>query len=313
MRGFILAAGFGTRLLPITEHIPKALVTVGGKPLLARSLKFLKSNGIDTIAINSHYLSDQLKKFRNSSEIPFEIFHEETIRGTGGAFDNARSFLSGDDSFFVINVDILCQYDLKCILDSFESSTYACQLLAFPALTERGTIVYDRESECYLGTPSELSGDNTNAVPADFIGAALYKKEFLDLITPDDFSIVPVWSRARQCGMNVEVKVIQNGFWRDIGTPEAFADVHFSIIDGIVDIDIPTYLTIDKERKACYPDSIFPKCPDFCGSYSWVESGNIASGSHISRSIVLKNSLIDKVSDLHKSIITPWGVIYFNE
>ena len=99
MRGFVLAAGFGTRLRPLTDHIPKALVPVCGKPLLARSLAFLRGHGVTEIAVNSHYLADKIESFRREQKECFSLFHEEgNIRGTGGALYFAGEFLSGDEA-----------------------------------------------------------------------------------------------------------------------------------------------------------------------------------------------------------------------
>ena len=173
MTGFILAAGYGTRFLPITAHIPKALVSVAGKPLLSRALNFLKSHGFETIGVNSHYLSAQIEQFRDSSSIPFEIFHEEKIRGTGGALFFAREFLSQDDIFFVLNVDIVCQFDLNPAIQFFKDSSFSCLLIAFRPSHGNGTIVYDLESRTYLGTTSEEGSFPTSA---EFIALPIKKR-----------------------------------------------------------------------------------------------------------------------------------------
>lgn len=311
MTGFILAAGFGTRLNPITRYLPKALVSVAGKPLLARSLQFLKRQGFDAIGVNSHYLSDQIEQFRKDSPVHFEIFHEQKIRGTGGALYFARDFLSQDELFFVLNVDIVCQIDLNPVIRFFKDSSFSCILIAFKPLAGGGTIFYERESREFLGTASEHIR-NPAACGADFIGAALYKREFLELLTNYDFSIVPVWSRAFQKGMKCGVFLMQDGYWRDIGTPQSLAQLHFDVISNVVSLDIPDYLLVDSLKKYAVPRSVSGQ--NFPGlETAWVEIESFGNANLISHSVIFKNSTIDNNAPLCNSLVTPWGVICLDE
>lgn len=308
MRGFILAAGFGTRLRPLTDHIPKALVPVGGLPLLSRSLQFFKNNGISNIGVNAHYLPDQLSKYQQNSDIQFSLFVEDgSIRGTGGAFHFARDFLNSEETFCVVNVDILNEFDLKPLITEFERSERICTLLAFPAIG-KGTIIYNESNSAYLGTVADQNALNTG-IECDFIGVAFYRRKFLDLITPEDFSIVPVWSRARQSGFNVGVRVIEQGYWRDIGTPESLAAVHFDLLDGKLRINIPGNLKIDFENRRCFHVSLSPEKISKLGPYTWFEPENVYVESDFSRSVVFRDAKIDGKAMVHDSILTPWGVI----
>ena len=253
MRGFVLAAGFGTRLRPLTDHIPKALVPVCGKPLLARSLDFLGSHGITTVGVNAHYLGEEMERFGRESGNSFELFHERgKIRGTGGGLYFAKDFLVGDDFFLVMNVDIVCSIDLEDIITRFKNSSSVCGLIAFPAENGKGTILYDKECGRYRGTSSG-SVRSGNECDANFIGIAIYRKEFLSLLKADDFSIVPVWSRAQSRGMDVDVLLTECGWWKDIGRPQALAEVHFAVLDKKIKMDIPSYLRLDTDNKCCFP------------------------------------------------------------
>lgn len=310
MTGFILAAGFGTRLNPITTHIPKALVPVAGKPLLARALDFLKNHGFESIGVNSHYLSAQIEQFRESSSITFKTFHEEKIRGTGGALYFARDFLAQDDIFFVLNVDIVCQFDLNPVIQFFKDSPFSCLLIAFKPYGGNGTVLFNKENGTYLGTTAETS--SPSVCGADFIGAALYKREFLSLLTDDDFSIVPVWTRAFQNRMKTGVFLVQDGYWRDIGTPQALAQVHLDVIRKVVNLDIPDCLFINSEKGYAVPRSISGQ--DFQSlENAWVESESIGASNVIINSVVFKNSVIDNLTPIYNSLVTPFGVICLDE
>ena len=97
-----------------------------------------------------------------------------------------------------------------------------------------------------------------NGAQADFIGAALYRREFLDELLSGDFSVVPVWKRMRNQGLGVGVITVDKCFWRDIGTPEALAAAHFDLLDGKIRLEVPADLRIDRTRKRCFPAS-FPE------------------------------------------------------
>ncbi|NLD99999.1 MAG: NTP transferase domain-containing protein [Fibrobacter sp.] len=303
MRGFVLAAGFGTRLRPITDHIPKALVPVAGKPLLERSLNFLIKNGIDTIGVNSHYLSEQIDAFRRKSVIPFTIYHEAEIRGTGGALDNARDFLSSD-TFVIVNVDIVCEFDLAALINRFNESGDICALVSFAA-SGSGTVCYNRNNGKYLGTVSE-SPDTSDTESADFIGIAMYRPEFLSLLTDDDFSIVPVWTRALKQGLPVSVYIVEDGYWRDTGKPQDLADLHFDILDGKISIDISSEMELDTGSKTCVYKGINRNIVQ-TGPYSWIEPCTFNSSDRIERCVIFKGAEINNTINLHSSLITQWG------
>lgn len=307
MRGFVLAAGFGTRMRPLTDHIPKALVPVCGKPLLERALQFMHENGISRIGVNAHYLPEQIQKFRDTSSVPFELFIESgNIRGTGGAFDYAREFLTGDNAFFMLNVDIVCKFDLQEAVKKFTESDSVCMLIAFPCESGKGTVLFDPLSFGYIGTPAD-----THRLPAmgeaAFIGAALYKKEFLDLLAPDDFSIVPVWKRAVIKGHSVTVDIQHSGFWRDVGNLAALADIHFDQLDEKISLDIPPRLSCVTSEKLCIPAQCDHRDSNLFGLYAWIETEQF-TGSTVKRSIVWPGIDISK-QEITDAIITPFGVL----
>jgi NDP-sugar pyrophosphorylase family protein len=242
MRGFILAAGFGTRLKPLTDSVPKALIPVCGEPLLAHNLRILYNSGIfSAIGVNSHYLHEQMVRFQKDSPIPFELFYEEgKIRGTGGALDFAREFLAGDDTFLIANVDIIHKFDLRELLSRFINSGRICSLVSIPA-ENNGTVFYDNANSDFLG----VSADRDDFLrlgrkfsEAEFTGVAFYRREFLDFVNSDDFSIIPVWKRAggEGCVPSILVPEKSASWWIDIGTREAVAKIHSDVKDGKVDL-----------------------------------------------------------------------------
>jgi len=118
MKAIILAGGRGKRLRPITDKIPKPLIPINNKPLIERTIKYLKKYGITEIIISSGYKSNLIEKFLKKKknfgcEIIFSI--EKTPLGTGGAVKKALRFVD-EESFVVLNGDIITNIDLKKIL-----------------------------------------------------------------------------------------------------------------------------------------------------------------------------------------------------
>lgn len=108
-KAMIMAAGFGTRMRPLTNDMPKPLVPVNGKPLIDYSLEFFAKQGIEDVVINTHYLADMLEDYLHSKSSPPKIIisREQEVLETGGGIKNALSIL-GDSPFFVINSDVIC-------------------------------------------------------------------------------------------------------------------------------------------------------------------------------------------------------------
>ena len=118
MKAIILAGGRGKRLRPITDKIPKPLIPINNKPLIERTIKYLKRYGITEIIISSGYKSNLIEKFLKKKKnfgcnIVFSI--EKTPLGTGGAVKKALRFID-EESFVVLNGDIITNIDLKKIL-----------------------------------------------------------------------------------------------------------------------------------------------------------------------------------------------------
>jgi len=242
MRAFILAAGFGTRLKPLTDSVPKALVPVCGEPLLAHNLRMLYNSGIfSAIGVNSHYLHEQMVRFQKGSPIPFELFYEEgKIRGTGGALDFARGFLAGDDTFLIANVDIIHKFDLRDLSSRFIKSGRICSLVSIPA-DSNGTILYDNANADFLGISADrdvLLERGRIFSEAEFTGVAFYRRELLDFVNDTDFSVIPIWKRAAESGRVPAVLVPETSasWWIDIGTREALAKINSDVKEGKVDL-----------------------------------------------------------------------------
>jgi NDP-sugar pyrophosphorylase family protein len=315
VRGFILAAGFGTRLLPLTGHVPKALVSLCGMPLLKRVYDFFNTNGITNIALNSHHHPEQIGVFVKANFPEAQVFHEAgAIRGTGGAFVFAKEFLASDDSFCVANVDIITNADCAKLAAEFLRRRCAAGLVTAPS--ESGTIRYHAETLEFDGTRSQQERRAHDPVSApfksaDFMGIAFYRKEFLSVLLDDDFDIIPVWKRAQKKGMKVTVIDAGPVYWNDVGTPRSCAKVHFDVLDGTIKLPAPDTMIVDMKGKKAYPVSLDDQSLSRIGPYTWMNAPMIPDDTTFSRAVVFPDALVPNGVHIENALVTTCGVMSF--
>lgn len=119
MKGMILSAGYGTRLKPMTDKIPKALVAHRSVPMINYQIERLKSVGIDEIIINAHHLAPKIIEYfeKNKFDVKINIIVEGKILGTGGGILNAGKYFINEDYFIVINVDVDTDFHISELID----------------------------------------------------------------------------------------------------------------------------------------------------------------------------------------------------
>ncbi|MEO7175248.1 MAG: nucleotidyltransferase family protein [Saprospiraceae bacterium] len=132
MKALILAAGLGTRLRPLTDHIPKALIPVNGVTLLERSIRHVAQSGVREILVNVHYFADQVETFLQHIELPdVKIYiqdEREILLDTGGSMRLARDFFGKTGQALVVNADIISTLDFGEMLAFHESNDAAATL-----------------------------------------------------------------------------------------------------------------------------------------------------------------------------------------
>jgi NDP-sugar pyrophosphorylase family protein len=138
-KGMILGAGFGTRLKPLTDSIPKALVEYKGKPMVVHQIERLKNLGVDEIIINAHHFADKMEVFFNENSFGVKIILviENKILGTGGGVLNAEEYLKNSDYFWVINADVDTDFDLNLMRQQWEKENPLAMLLVQKRKTSR--------------------------------------------------------------------------------------------------------------------------------------------------------------------------------
>lgn len=169
MKAMILAAGKGTRLLPLTQTTPKALVPLLGVPVLTRITAALKKGGVTHLALNAHHLADQVeaaaKTLEEQFSLPVTLFREEVLLNTGGGLYNARSFW-GDDPLLVWNGDILCDVNPLNLMAAHLKNTPAIATLVVQNRPSGSHLLVDEAGDV-VGLDSPRRNKKEMYVPKD--------------------------------------------------------------------------------------------------------------------------------------------------
>lgn len=207
MRAMIFAAGMGTRLRPLTDRIPKALVPVGGKPLLHRLLLKLNAAGCTHAVINVHHHAGQIIDFVAGHDygMRIDISDESSmLLDTGGGLRHAARFFSGDEPILVHNVDILSNLQFESFAASF--STDCLAHVAVSNRTASRQLLFDGDDRL-TGWRNIQSGEtrpaglDTSALhPYAFAGIHIVSPRIFELMEgyPEKFSIIDFYLKAMQ-------------------------------------------------------------------------------------------------------------------
>ena len=152
MKAMIFAAGLGTRLKPLTDHMPKALVPVAGRPMLEHVILKLKAAGFNELVINIHHFGEQILDCLRANQnfgLTIHISDErDCLLDTGGGIRKAEPFFRGNEPFLVHNVDILSDTDLKALYEYHRQSGNDATLLASRRKTVRYLLFDDEKRLC---------------------------------------------------------------------------------------------------------------------------------------------------------------------
>ncbi|MEO6340271.1 MAG: nucleotidyltransferase family protein [Caulobacteraceae bacterium] len=223
MRALLLAAGLGSRLRPLTDHTPKCLAPIHGRPLLAYWLDALFADGrISRVLVNTHHLHEQVEAFVATSRWRdrIDLVHEVELLGTGGTILANRAWFDGE-SFLVVHADNLTDFALSPLIDAHAAAgpDNLMTLLAFrtPNPSQCGILELDSGSrvvafhEKVPDPPGDLANGAVYVFSPDVVGRiAALGRPVVDLSTEIIPSLLP-----RVYALEHE------GFFMDIGTPEA--------------------------------------------------------------------------------------------
>jgi N-acetyl-alpha-D-muramate 1-phosphate uridylyltransferase len=226
---FILAAGLGTRMRPLTDDRPKPLIEVGGKPLIDYAIDAVRGAKVSRVVVNAHYLADKIESWARTVEgFNISVSDERNrLLDTGGGILKALPQL-GPHPFFVLNGDGMWMETetpaLQRLRQHWNDETMDCLLLLCPLAHAKG---FDGAGDFHVGADGSLARRSNMDLPLYiYIGAYLVHPRLFAGVTEDVFSMNRLWDKAiaaaRLHGL------VHNGVWLHVGTPEAvsMAEMH---------------------------------------------------------------------------------------
>ena len=230
MKSLILAAGFGTRLRPITDNIPKPLVKFCGIPTLDIILAKLSNSQLTDIAINSHYLSNNLiKHLENRPNLNIHISVESEILGTGGCINPIRPWLN-DDPLLIYNGDVISDIDLNRAVDEFKQKQPEAMMVLLPTcLPGKNPVCMEGNTVISIG--HEKIQDSQRISKHTFTGVHIISQKFIQTLAPSgSYSIIETYKKIIRDGGTI-IGFVHNGFWHDLGSPKGFLEAHIDMVD----------------------------------------------------------------------------------
>jgi NDP-sugar pyrophosphorylase family protein len=233
VKGFVLAAGFGQRLRPITDAVPKPLLPVGNLPLIAYSLKLLAHHGISDVIVNTHHLGKSLREgLGNGSSYGVQITYsdEEEILGTGGGLKKMHDHLE-DDTFVVINSDTVLDLDLAAAIASHrDRGALATMVLREDERqAEFGQLEIDGGGRIrrILGQ-GQSDGELQSLM---FAGVHIVEPRFLEYIPPDVDTCVIRYVYTKALSNDEQLDgFVMDGYWSDAGTPQRYFEANMDAL-----------------------------------------------------------------------------------
>lgn len=260
MKAMILAAGFGNRLMPLTNYLPKAVIPVLNRPLVTYPIETLKKSGINEIVINVHHLKNKIIDILgNGSRFGVSILYsrENEILGTGGGIKKVEEFLSSDD-FVVFNSDVICNIDISipAMIHKSRKAIATMVLRENPNENLFGSISIDKNNRI-----TELLGKRIARSKERFMFTGVH------ILSPEVFNYLP--DGRPSCIINdfylkafSQGKLLlgykYTGCWADLGTHRRYLETSISMLRMSFLSDrkrefIDRSVKIDRDSKIIYP------------------------------------------------------------
>lgn len=242
MKAMVLAAGMGSRLRPLTNDRPKALVEVDGRTMLERVLVRLRGYGIRLVVVNAHHHADMIVDYLAENDyfgLSIEVSLENELLDTGGGLRKAAPMLlaSPQEPILVHNVDVLSSIDLNAML-AWHNAGDALATLAVKPRPSKRQLLFDAQGllcgRQHASGEIDWARETTASTPLAFCGVHLIAPRLLDQLSEQGaFSIVPAYLRLAAAGEAIQAYRADNDYWRDLGKPESIAAATADLAAGL--------------------------------------------------------------------------------
>ena len=296
IQAFVLAAGLGTRLRPLTEDLPKPLIPIFQKPLITFALDHLIHAGVERFVINTHRLPELFEStFRDRAYEGHSVtlVHEPDLLETGGGIKNAQRYL-GSDPFLTYSGDILTDLNLKRLIDEHFRRGNDVTL----ALRETGLASEVALSDNRVVDIANRYGTVGNF---DFANVAVWNPKVFDQIPPQNkISFIPILANWIGKGGKIGGVVMNDGKWFNIGSRSEYLDVHGTILR---EHWTPHYIKIREWPERIAKSAIVDSSAQLRGCSVVAENCQVGSGAALEDTILWPGAQIASNSQLHRCIV----------
>lgn len=320
MKAVILVGGQGSRLRPITYHIPKALVPLRNEPFMGYMVDFLRRGGLDGGVLSLGYLPDPIQAYFAGREdlngFTLDYAVEDRPLGTAGGLKNAEKFLDGE-TLVVVNGDVLTGLDLSELISAHKESgaMATITLTSVEDPTAYGLVEVDSDMQVrrFLEKPAY------DEVTSNLVNAGIYvlEPEVLEMIPADqEVSIEREIFPELQARGELRAHV-SSAYWRDVGTPRSYLAASHDVLSGAVGVErgfeylqVDSSTQVEKGVKLLPPLSVGPDCifeggATIGGRTSLGRGCRVGRGATVEGSVVLDGAEIEAGAVVRGSIIGP--------
>jgi NDP-sugar pyrophosphorylase family protein/aminoglycoside/choline kinase family phosphotransferase len=289
---FLPAAGLGERLRPVTNHIPKPLLPLLGRPLIGVILGKLTSICEGKIGVNLHHKPEMIREWFRASPYANQVtfFPEDRLLGTGGALKNAEPFLAGTH-FIVHNADILLDISFSKLVETHFALGSIATLVTHRHPDLSNVVIDDNDCVIDVENPGASRPDPARiARKVAYTGVAVYSPDILRFLPAGVSHATTAWIAASKAGYKVKTLDFTGSYWSDIGNPSTYTA---AVLDTLKMIGETVYCSSSARVGEIDVDG-----------YTVVESGSaVRGGSRLRNCIVMPGS---EVTGSHEnSIIGP--------
>jgi mannose-1-phosphate guanylyltransferase len=242
--GMVLAAGFGTRLRPLTDLVPKPAVPVAGLPLLQFALARMRAAGARRAVVNAHHLAIEMERVAGEagrgSGVEVAISYEPVIAGTGGALRQARSLLGDAGAIVVWNGDVLFDLDLAGVVAAHLASGALATMVLTPMPPGATYATVDVDRSMAVRRIAGQGPGGADLVSLHFTGVHVLSPALLDRVPDEPFACdVNRHVYPPLLGRGLVRAVVAGGYWNDLGTPARYLQANLDVISGAAQVLLP--------------------------------------------------------------------------
>jgi len=311
----IMAAGAGTRLMPLTANIPKPMIPVINTPIIELILRHLQKFGINEVVANTHYCAESIHNAfggKNHLGINFTYVYEEALSGTAGGVKKCESFFEKGETFIVVSGDALTNVNIEELYKKHKASdalaSMALKEVPWEEVHNFGVVIVDEKSNIIeFQEKPEQKDAKSNLVNT---GIYIFETEIFDYIPENSFydfakNVFPAIMSDKKvfCGFKID------DYWNDIGTLSQYKSSSFEILNGMADLQMP--YPESKEgwlaETSKIGSNVVIEDKIMVGENTVVEDGVIFKGNNV----IGNNCLIKSGAQIKDSIL--WDNVFIEE